>query len=158
MLKRARRRMMLLQSLVVLAALPFGVGFAAPPPEHFEDTADHVHVTAVGPVDGDRTRYVVTLAIDAGYHVNANPPSDVNLIPTTLHVTNRAPSRVIYPPSIRFKPKFSDQAIDVYEGTVRVIAEFPRDAAAARRLTGTVTAQACTDAICLPPADVPLPP
>ena len=146
---------------VILAALlctaPAAVSWATPPPGPFEGTADHVHVTAVSPVDHDQTRYVVTLAVDAGYHINANPASDVDLIPTILHVTNGAPSRVIYPPPTRFKPKFSDQAIDVYEGLVYITAEFARDAAPPRALSGTVTAQACTDVICLPPADVPLP-
>lgn len=157
MLNSAICRVMVLQGLAVLAASSTGASSAAPPPDHFEGTADHVHVTAVSPMDGDTARYVVTLAIDAGYHINANPASDEDLVPTTLHVTNRAPRRVIYPPPIRFKPKFYDQAIDVYEGVVRIVAEFSRDAGPPQTPTGTVTAQACTAVICLPPADVPLP-
>src|SRR5206468_13045363 len=60
-----------------------------------------------------------------GFHINANPASFDYLIPTTLNVTDQTPLRVIYPQPVSFRPKFDDQVLDVYEGTVRITAEFP---------------------------------
>src|SRR6266849_3363120 len=114
---------------------------------HLGGTADHVRIATINRVE-----------IDPGFHINANPASSDYLIPTTLNMTDQTPLRVIYPEPVRFKPKFADEALDVYEGTIRITAEFPRGALARiRYLFGTVTAQACTDVICLPPADLALP-
>ncbi|HVA13937.1 MAG TPA: protein-disulfide reductase DsbD domain-containing protein [Stellaceae bacterium] len=119
-------------------------------------TADYVRVKTVARDQDDKI--VVTLEIDAGYHINANPATFDYLIPTTLNVTNLPPLRVSYPAPVRFKPKFVDEALNVYEGTVRITAEFAHGALSRNPyLFGTVTAQACTDVICLPPADLPLP-
>lgn len=120
------------------------------------NTADHVHIVGVDRTSsGDKA--VVTVTVDPGYHINANPASFEYLIPTRLNVTNQPPLRVRYPAPVRFRPKFVDEALDVYEGTVRITAEFAQGSTEPARLFGTVTAQACTDEICLPPADLPLP-
>lgn len=124
---------------------------------HFASSADHVRIADVDAVSGDDDEAIVTVVIDPGYHINANPASLDYLIPTTLSVTNRTPLRVVYPRPVRFKPKFTDQVLNVYEGTVRIIAEFSQGSLGDHRLFGTVTAQACTEEICLPPADLPLP-
>jgi uncharacterized protein len=122
------------------------------------DTAAHVRVVSVQRDNREPDKVAVTVDIDRGFHINANPASYDYLIPTTLNATNHTPLRVIYPSPVRFKPKFADEALDVYEGTVRIIAEFPPGALTRKPyLFGTVTAQACTDEICLPPADLPLP-
>ena len=124
---------------------------------HSSTTADHVRITGIEAVDGDDDTVTVTVVIDPGYHINANPASLDYLIPTTLSVTNRTPLHIVYPPSVRFKPKFTDQVIDVYEGTVQITAEFSRGSQDGHRLFGTLTAQACNEDICLPPDDLPLP-
>ncbi len=125
---------------------------------HLGGTADHVRIATVDRAEVDENKIVVTLEIDPGFHINANPASSDYLIPTTLNMTGQTPLRVIYPKPVRFKPKFADEALDVYEGTIRITAEFPQGALARTRyLFGTVTAQACTDVICLPPADLALP-
>lgn len=81
-----------------------------------------------------------------------------NLIPTKLNITNLTPLHVLYPAPVRFRPKFSNDVLDVYEGTIRIIAEFPPgDLAREAHLAGSLTAQACTEEICLPPADLELP-
>lgn len=90
------------------------------------NTADHVRVKAINRESGDEDRIVVTVEIDAGFHINANPASYDYLIPTTLNVTNQPPLRVIYPTAVRFKPKFVDDMLNVYSGTVRITAEFPQ--------------------------------
>jgi uncharacterized protein len=125
---------------------------------HFIDSADHVRIAAVDHVAGDDDELVVKVEIDPGFHVNANPASLPYLIPTTLNVTSQTPLRVDYPASISFKPKFADQAIDVYEGSIQIVSKFPRGALSSNaHVFGTLTAQACTDEICLPPASLPLP-
>ena len=86
-----------------------------------DGTADHVRITGI---DVGDHKAVVTVVVDPGYHINANPASLDYLIPTSLNVTNRRPLRVVYPAATRFKPKFADQVLDVYEGTVQIIAEF----------------------------------
>ena len=128
------------------------------PIRHFEDTADHVRILAVDRESGSDDRAVVVVMIDPGYHINANPASMPYLIPTTLNVTTPPPLRVVYPGAVRFKPKFLDDMLDVYDGTIRVIAEFPSGLLARETpVLGTLTAQACTEVICLPPADLALP-
>jgi len=122
------------------------------------NTADHVRITAVDRTSGGANRAIIVVVIDAGYHINANPASLDYLIPTTLKVPNITPLRVIYPAPILFKPKFADEALEVYEGTIHIIAEFPVGVLTRQSpLFGTLRAQACTEDICLPPADLPLP-
>jgi hypothetical protein len=129
------------------------------PIRHFDDTADHVRIIAVtGANSGNDDRAVVVITIDPGYHINANPTSLGYLISTTLNVTRPTPLRVIYPDVVRFKPKFSEDVLDVYEGTIHIIAEFPKGTLLGEGpLFGTLTAQACTEKFCLPPAEIALP-
>jgi uncharacterized protein len=125
---------------------------------HFADTADHVRIATVDYVSGGEDRVVVMVVIDPGFHINSNPASFDYLIPTTLTTTNQTPMRVVYPEAVSFKPKFADRAINVYEGKIQIVAEFPKETFARERyLFGTLVAQACTDEICLPPASLPLP-
>jgi hypothetical protein len=47
----------------------------------------------------------------------------------------------IYPESVRFKPKVTDDVLDVYEGTIEIIAEFPLGGLSWHgRLSSTLTA------------------
>ena len=122
---------------------------------HFAGSADHVRIDGVVRVTGDEDQIVVTLTVEAGYHINANPASYENLIPTTLTFSGPKVERVIYPKPVRFKAKFADEAIDVYQGTERIIAIFPKGTLAAdTRLHVILLVQACTDQISLPPAEI----
>lgn len=117
-------------------------------------TQDYVHVAAQRVGRGDTI--LITLRIDPGYHVNANPASEEYLIPTSVAFAGGTPVRIHYPPSMRFKPAFSEEPIAVYEASVVIAADFARGALDhTPQLRITVTAQACTDRICLPPADIP---
>ena len=114
-------------------------------------TEDHVHATARRAGDA----LLITLRIDPGYHINANPASDDYLIPTTVVFAGSVPERIVYPPATPFKPAFADAPINVYEGTVVVAATFTTGVLErAHDLGFTVTAQACTKEICLPPNDI----
>ncbi len=120
------------------------------------NTADHVHVAKVE-LSTVTSRIAITLRIDEGFHINANPASLPYLIPTSLRFSGVTPYRLDYPTPVRFKPKFTDEPLDVYEGTVVISASFKKDVLRdAPVLSATVTAQACTDQICLPPADLPV--
>ena len=119
-----------------------------------EDTSDFVHIIKVERLAA-ANRLAITLRIDRGFHINANPASLPYLIPTSVSFAGVTPYRVNYPASVRFKPKFSDEPLDVYEGTVTITASFAKGALDdAPAFHATVTAQACTDQICLPPAEL----
>jgi uncharacterized protein len=146
------------QNLAVAGILICGLApFAAAAQDedrHFADSGDFVHIAAVARM-ADEDRTIVTLQVDPGYHINANPASEPYLIPTTLVFKGSAPARVAYPRPTRFRPLFSDQPIDVYEGIVAIGATFPARALAhIAALHGAVTVQACSDRICFPPADL----
>jgi hypothetical protein len=144
-----------------LAPPAAGVAAAAPPADpsggfRIPDTADHVTATAVARTRSDRDEVTVTLEIDGGYHVNANPASLDFLIPTTVAFDPVSSTRVEYPSPVRFKPAFAAEALDVYEGLADVVAVFPKGTLnGARTIAGRVTVQACDDQVCLPPADLP---
>jgi hypothetical protein len=63
--------------------------------------------------------------------------------------------RIAYPVASRFKPNFVNELLDVYQGTI-VITAFLAKATLGQvsALGASVTVQACTDAICLPPAEL----
>ena len=129
-----------------------------PATPHFAGSADHVHVLKVARASDEADDFVVTLGIDSGFHINANPASFENLIPTSLMFAGAEPKQVIYPQSVRFKPKFADESLDVYEGTITIAAVFPKGTFNhLAPLDGKVTVQACTDQVCFPPADLPVP-
>ena len=155
---------MLTAAISVQAATPPG-GAQAPTAKladdkshEFANTADHVRIVTVDYARGDEDRLIVMVVIDPGFHINSNPASFDYLIPTTLTITNQAPVRVVYPEAVSFKPKFADQAINVFEGKIQIVAEFPKGTfLREKHLFGTLIAQACTDQICLPSATLPLP-
>jgi hypothetical protein len=114
-------------------------------------TADHVHLTTRRAGD----TLLITLRIDPGYHVNANPASNEYLIPTSVAFEGVTPQRIAYPPAASFKPAFTDEPISVFEGTAIIAATFPPGVLDRVQEAGfTLTAQACTTAICLPPDDI----
>ena len=99
------------------------------------------------------------LAIDPGYHVNANPASSDYLIPTTVTIPGVPDAKVSYPAGQVFEPKFSPEGIAVYEGSVDIGVLLPKGGlASAAEEPLHVEVQACTTQICLAQAtlDVPL--
>ncbi len=128
-------------------AAPGGAGAAAMP-----DTALHVHVEATLR-EGDGARELaVTLRVDPGYHVNANPASSTDLVATTLRVAGLEAAAIRYPGAVTLRPSFTPATLDVYEGTARIIAPLLPEAGDTRPVAGSVDVQACTMTLCLPPA------
>jgi hypothetical protein len=116
-----------------------------------DSSTDHVHVSARRAGDS----ILIVLRVDPGYHVNANPASNEYLIPTRIAFEGIAPERISYPPPVPFKPAFSDEPINVYEGAIVITATFSSVALDQMRNVGfTLTVQACTEQICLPPDDI----
>ena len=144
------RRVLLIGAILSVAARP------RPDARHLIGWPT-MRIAGVDTVGGNGDEVIVTVVIDPEFHINANPASLDYLIPTTLNVTSEAPLRVIYPRPLSFKLKFADRPIDVYQGRIQIIAVFPASPGRGPHLFGTLTVQACTDIICLPPADLPLP-
>lgn len=94
--------------------------------------------------------------IDAGYHINANPASDPNLIPTQLTVGGLADLTVDYPKAQAFKPPFAPQGLAVYTGQVTLRVHLPPAAPAVTQVQLRV-AGLQRPKYCLLPAIVDLP-
>ncbi|MDP2811549.1 MAG: DUF255 domain-containing protein, partial [Rhodocyclaceae bacterium] len=101
-----------------------------------------------------RKRLVVTLRIAPGWHVNASSAklaaSLDYLIPTRLVFAGAQPRAVRYPKAEAFRAAFAGSEISVYSGTVDIEADFVGKRPASARLT----VQACSDEVCLPPAEL----
>jgi DsbC/DsbD-like thiol-disulfide interchange protein len=99
---------------------------------------------------------VVTLIIPGGLHTNSNRPGSSYAIPTTVSVTstNAKVGGVSYPRGKNKKFSFSEDSLNIYEGTVRfsfnvtVPANFKGNSIKVRAV---VRFQACTDEVCYPP-------
>ena len=109
-------------------------------------------VAAHGASHADHDEILVTLTIDPGYHLNANPASADYLMPTVVTVPIAPDAKITYPAGQVFKPKFSPEGISVYEGSVAIRAELPRGRLASAGTLLRIKVQACTAQICLPPA------
>jgi uncharacterized protein len=125
------------------------------PPLSALDTAAHIKVTAHHKSTDGHDEILVTLTIDPGYHVNANPASTDYLIPTTVKVPSVENAKGTYPPAQSFKPKFSSDEISVYDGQASIKIELPSGSLAeAQRSPMSIDAQACNSEICLAPATI----
>jgi hypothetical protein len=107
---------------------------------------------------GSTARGVITMSIPGGLHVNSNRPSSQYAIATTVRVSGAGlrTASVNYPRGRNRKFEFSENPINVYEGTVRfpfsvsVPANFNGNVV---RLRAVVHYQACTNEVCYPPKD-----
>lgn len=105
---------------------------------------------------------VVRLAIEKGYHVNANPPTFPYLIATELEIAPAAgitAGKVSYPPAIKGKFAFADEPLAVYEGETQLKAELKADKSAktgGQSLNAVLRIQACDDQVCYPPGKIDL--
>ncbi|MGH6737082.1 MAG: DUF255 domain-containing protein [Methyloceanibacter sp.] len=143
---------------LVSSAAQLGVSPKTAAPAPLLDSAAYVKATAYTSSDAEHDLIAITLSIDPGYHINANPASLDYLIPTTVRVPGAGQAKVTYPPGKMFSTKFLDHGISVYEGSVTISVELPKGSGAkARHLPVEIEVQACTDEICLPPATISVP-
>jgi DsbC/DsbD-like thiol-disulfide interchange protein len=115
-----------------------------------------VHIRAGSSADAD-----VTVVVQDGFHVNANPPSLPSFIATqiTLEASNGlVVGKPVYPaPSAKKKFQFSDAPLAVYEGRVTVKVPIKATQGAPKgslSLKGKVRAQPCDEEVCYPPRDL----
>ncbi|HKO96078.1 MAG TPA: protein-disulfide reductase DsbD N-terminal domain-containing protein [Pyrinomonadaceae bacterium] len=105
---------------------------------------------------------VVRLTIQKGYHLNANPPTFSYLKATELVIKPAegiTVGKLVYPPALKGKFAFSEDALDVYEGEVQLKAELKADkgaSAGSRTLSAILHIQACDDQVCYPPGKIDL--
>jgi len=141
------------QNIVIASNKPQPAAAAARP--RLLTSADHIEIFSR--MDPATSKMLVTLRVEEGFHINANPASLDFLIPTSISFTGAQPKSVTYPEASKFKPSFTRSTLDVYQGITEIVAEFD-----AGVLTGedapsaTITAQACNDTVCLPPSTIPV--
>jgi DsbC/DsbD-like thiol-disulfide interchange protein len=115
-----------------------------------------VQVQAVAePVGADARQSVeVSLEVEEGWHIYANPAGLEGLVATTVTVAagrELMVERLEYPPG-----KVSADGYKYYEGKVAVPVTVRRAAGDTSPLRVSVKFQACNDRLCLPPATVTL--
>ena len=155
-----KRRISLVACSLLLIACPL---HAQLPSNATPDAETLVRATAppVTIAAGGRATVVVRLAIEPGWHVNANPPALEYNIPTRVALANGYGVRAgnpNYPAPRKVKFSFEDSEMLVWDGNVEVtlpLAADPNAVTGAHVLKGFVEFQSCNDQVCLPPTKVP---
>ncbi|MBV8201940.1 MAG: hypothetical protein JOZ15_15080, partial [Acidobacteria bacterium] len=124
------------------------------------EAAGAEHAGGAGAAGGAETEagwrpFRLVLEIAPGWHLQANPPSESFLVPTTLAAEGAELRRVAYPAGDPLPVAFSSRPVASYQGRVELTGEIgvPADrrrpqAEGARLL---LTYQLCDDRRCLPP-------
>jgi len=101
----------------------------------------------------------VRVAIDKGYHVNANPPTFPYLKPTEL-IFKATPSisisSVKYPGATTRKFQFAEKPLAVYEGEAIIKVDLKVNKGTPQgkqNLSGTLRVQACDEEVCYAPGE-----
>ena len=122
----------------------------------------HATVKRVNLTAGGTGEVVVSLNIDSGYHVNANPPTFPYLKATELVITPSdgfSASAVTYPAALTKKFPFAEKPLAVYEGDAQLKATIKATAQATageHSIPAVLKVQACDDQVCYPPGQVDL--
>lgn len=124
-------------------------------------------VTATATVknrDGEVYNVVLQLKIAGGWHINANPPGQDNLIPTTVTVAADAPVEIVdiaYPTGKSMRFEFSNVPLNVYEKTVTIPLRLKLKPDVTWKKNTPIrlqlTYQPCNDTQCLLPETVEIP-
>ena len=136
--------------------------------EEDQDAATLPLVTVTAEVkekDGETFNVELVLKIADSWHINANPPSQDNLIPTIVTVDADAPVEIVdvaYPKGKSVRFEFSNESLNVYEGMLTIPLRLKRKQDVSRKrnvpITLKLTYQPCNDTECLFPEtlDIPL--
>jgi DsbC/DsbD-like thiol-disulfide interchange protein len=150
---RITRRFAVLVACVVGLA---GASAVGAPPKNSEDNVKFT-VKADKPVDGKQV-VTLTLQVEKGWHLYANPVGNAGLTSAQTTVTFSAdgkavPAKIEYPEG---KLEKDDVVGDykVYEGTVTIKATIDRPATGA--VQAEIALQCCNDKTCLLPSKVKL--
>ncbi len=114
-------------------------------------------VRAVATIERQKNEAIVALKIAKGWHINSSKPLDKDFIATKLSVVTAgaADGDVVYPEARKRKLKFNDDQMALYEGNVELRA--PLKKTATDRVELKLVVQACSDRMCLEPAQGVLP-
>jgi hypothetical protein len=99
----------------------------------------------------------VSITIEQGYHLNANPPTFPYLKATTLELKPAAGitvGSIVYPKAINKKFPFAEKPLAVYEGEIEVKALLKTEKTASvsqQSIPATLRIQACDSQVCYPP-------
>jgi len=118
--------------------------------KNLSGSAAHVRATAKWSASGDEREVLVRVNIDAGYHINANPPSAPYLVATELLAEGYPGVKVDYPTSKVFKAAFAVEGIAVYDGIITIRGRLPRALTNVQPAL-SLRVQACNAALCLAP-------
>jgi len=129
--------------------------------EEDEDSSESSIVTATAKVKekADAVFNVeLQLKIAAGWHINANPAGQDNLIPTTVSVDANAPVEIVditYPKGRTTRFEFSDEPLNIYEESLTISLQLKPKPNVVRKknapITLKLTYQPCNDTECLLP-------
>ena len=105
------------------------------------------------------------LKIATGWHINANPAGQANLISTTIAANANTSLEIVevtYPKGRSARFEFSDESLNVYEGNLTILLKLKRKLNASEKKSGQstlkLTYQPCNETECLLPQtlDIPL--
>jgi len=105
----------------------------------------------------------LSFRVEHGFHVNSNQPSAEYLIPTTLKLeppTDIAIGKTVYPPGQEMSFAFApDDKLSVYTGDFSLLVDIrPLSTVLPSKyeVRGTLRYQACDNAACYPPKNLPV--
>ena len=131
----------------------------------FAQSSGHLTVGEPQKIAGKRGAALeckIPIAVDMGFHVNSNKPSDPSLIPLKLTWKDTGalePGSVVYPKASVEKYTFAPEGLSVFTGNFDVMANFKvaANAPAGPGLAeGQLRYQACNSTTCFPPKTVPV--
>ncbi len=134
-----------------------------------QDNSTQALVTATAkvktPAKNEQIGVEVQVKIATGWHINANPAGQDNLIPTTITVAKDAPIEIVeikYPKGKSVQFAFSTEVLNVYEKTFTIPLKLKLKPNTSIKKNNPITLkfnyQACNDTECLLPQtlDIPL--
>ena len=142
-----------------IVALPYppasaALGGTAPPIEV------RAFATVTRPAPGQDFRLEAHLQIPPGWHINANPASAPELIPTSLTLNTDLPLELVgldYPPAVPFYSSLTQDTLAVYQDEVALTARVRLNRQVRlgqqSQVRLLVQYQACDEDRCLPPAE-----
>jgi DsbC/DsbD-like thiol-disulfide interchange protein len=103
----------------------------------------------------------ITLNIDKGWHLYANPVGNQSFAEnqTVVEISGKAKPRSVrveYPPGKVYEDKVLKESFRIYEGQVTIRAHVQRAAGDAGPLQVTIRVNACTEKSCLAPGTITL--
>lgn len=142
---------------------PAATTATSPAPQRI--TSESVVKVEAQPVEipaGGSAEAVVRVAIQSGYHINANPPTYPYLKATELEISPAdgvSLGSVKYPIGLSKKFSFAEKSLAVYEGETELKAALKADKSAKpgqRSISARLRIQACDDQVCYPPGTLEL--